>query len=212
MVRIWRKSRLGTVCIAGPVLLIGGLSYPAWGGLGTEQLKGTLDRVIAILNDPALKGADKRIERDEMLRKLMKARLDEVEISRRALGAHWQERTKEEKQEFVQVFSSLLERTYLGKIDAYLEKANGFSSENIHYLNEREGNGFLVVETEVTIDAQTEFPVNYLLKNKEGNWLVSDIAIEGVSIVKNYRAQFYEILARSSFEDLLAQLKAKERQ
>ena len=71
---------------------------------------------------------------------------------------------------------------------------------------------YAVVETRVKIDKDTEIPVHYQLKDKEGNWLVCDIAIEGVSIVKNYRAQFNEILANSSFEDLIARLKSKEQQ
>jgi len=184
----------------------------AWGETVTEQLKGSIDRIIEVLNDSSLKAPDKKNERIDSLRKSVKEMFDEKEIARRALGVHWKKRTDEEKQEFVKVFNKLLERTYFGKIDAYLEKAGSFSGEDIIYLNETVGERYAVVETRVKIDKDTEIPVHYQLKNRQCRWLVCDIAIEGVSIVKNYRVQFSEILADSSFEDLIAKLKSKEQE
>jgi phospholipid transport system substrate-binding protein len=60
----------------------------------------------------------------------------------------------------------------------------------------------VVIETKVVTNKDSEFPIHYLFKNKQGNWLAVDIAIEGVSLVKNYRAQFKEILASSSIAKL----------
>jgi phospholipid transport system substrate-binding protein len=177
----------------------------------TDSLKGTLDQVIEILNDPSLKTPDKEQERRTMLLKLVKERFDEEEFARRALGTHWGERTNEEKQEFVEVFSELLERTYLDKIDEYLTKAGSFSSKNIRYLSETSKGSYVVVSTRILTADATEFPILYLLKNKQGNWLVCDVAIEGVSIAKNYRAQFTELLANSSFKELIIKLKSKQK-
>jgi phospholipid transport system substrate-binding protein len=127
------------------------------------------------------------------------------------LGAHWLKRSEQEKQEFIEVFSGLLERTYLDKIDAYLAKAESFSGKNILYLNETAKGSYVVVSTKLITSEDTEIPVLYLFKKKQGEWLVCDVAIEGVSIAKNYRAQFNEILANSSFKELLAKLKSKEK-
>ena len=188
------------------------ISSAAWGGTVTDQLKGSIDQIIEVLNDPSLKTPEKKNERIDSLRKAVKEMFYEKEIARRALGAHWKKRTDEEKQEFVKVFNKLLERTYFEKIDAYLEKAGSFSGEDIIYLNETVGERYAVVETRVKIDKDTEIPVHYQLKNRQCRWLVCDIAIEGVSIVKNYRVQFNEILADSSFEDLITKLKSKEQE
>ncbi len=186
------------------------LSSAAWAGPVTDSLKGTLDRVIEVLNDPSLKTPAKENERRNTLLKLVKERFDEEAFARRALGAHWRKRTKEEKQEFVKIFSDLLERTYLKKIDAYLEKADNFSGKNILYLNETVKGRYVVLETKVITNKDTQIPIHYLFKNKQGNWLACDIAIEGVSLVKNYRAQFKEIIASSSFKELIAKLKSKQ--
>jgi phospholipid transport system substrate-binding protein len=176
----------------------------------TEYLRETLDKIIEILNDPSLKTPDKENERKSILLEVVKERFDEQEFAMRALGAHWQERSEEEKQEFIEVFSDLLERTYLEKIDAYLGKAGGFSSSNIHYLNETAKGSYVVVATKIITGDDAEIPVLYLFKSKRGNWLICDVAIEGVSIAKNYRAQFDEILARSSFKELIARMKSKQ--
>jgi phospholipid transport system substrate-binding protein len=188
------------------------LSSAAWAGPGpvTDCLKGTLDQIIEVLKDPSLKTPDKEDERRNTLLKLARQRFDEREFARRTLRAHWENRSKEEREEFVKVFSDLLLRTYLDKIDAYLAKAESFSGKNIVYLNETVKGPYAVVKTKVITNKDTEFPVHYLFKNKQGDWLVIDIAIEGISFVKNYQAQFEEILAGSSFEELIARLKSKE--
>jgi len=184
----------------------------AWAGPGpvSDSLKGTLDQIIEVLNDPSLKTPGNENQRRNLLLKLVKERFDGEEFSRRALGAHWLKRTKEEKEEFVKIFSDLLERTYLKKIDAYLAKAGSFSGKNILYLNETVKGRYVMVETKVITNKDTEIPIHYLFKKKQDNWLAIDIAIEGVSLVKNYRAQFEEILAGSSFKELIAKLKSKQ--
>jgi phospholipid transport system substrate-binding protein len=186
------------------------LSSVGWAGPVTDSLKGTLDRIIEVLSDPSLKTPGKENERRDILHKLLRERFDEEAFARRALGAHWRKRTKEEKQEFAKIFSDLLERTYLKRIDDYLAKADSFSGKNILYLNETVKGRYVVVETKVITNKDTKIPIHYLFKNKQGNWLACDIAIEGVSLVKNYRAQFKEILARSSFKELIAKLKSKQ--
>lgn len=195
------------------VVLIAALSSVALAGPQpvTDSLKGTLDQIIDVLNDPSLRTPGKENERRDILIKLVKERFDEEEFARRALGAHWGERTNEEKQEFIEAFSDLLQGTYLDKIDAYLAKAGSFSGKNIRYLNETAKGSYVVVSTKILTSDNTEIPVLYLFKNNQGNWLVCDVAIEGVSIAKNYRAQFKEILANSSFKELIAKLKSKKK-
>jgi len=193
------------------VLMVSLASF-VWAAPGpvTDCLKGTLDKIIDILNDPSLKTPGKENEKRNTLLTLIKERFDEDAFARRALGVHWKTRTKEEKQEFVEIFSDLLERTYLKKIDDYLAKAGNFSGKNIAYLNETVKGRYVIVKTKVIVNDETQIPVLYLFKNKQGNWLAVDIAIEGVSLVKNYRAQFKEILANSSFAELIDKLKSKQ--
>lgn len=187
------------------------LSSAIWAGSQPviESLKGTLDKIIEVLNDQSLRTPAKKNERRDILIKLVKERFDEEEFARRALGIHWRDRTSEEREEFVELFGDLLQGTYLDKIDAYLAKAGSFSAKNIRYLNETVRGNYVIVSTKILTSDDAEIPVLYLFKSKDGNWLVCDVAIEGVSIAKNYRAQFKEILANSSFKELLSRLKSK---
>jgi len=188
------------------------LSSATWAGPRpvTDYFRETLDQIIEALNDPSLRTPGKENKRRNILLKLVKERFDEEEFARRALGAHWQVRTNEEKQEFVGIFSDLLARTYIKKIDDYLAKAGTFSGKNIRYLNETVKGGYVVVSTKILTSENTEIPILYLFKSRQGNWLVCDVAIEGVSIAQNYRAQFKDILDKSSFKELIAKLKSKQ--
>ena len=49
-----------------------------------------------------------------------------------------------------------------------------------------------------------------LLENIDAQWKVTDIAIEGISLLRNYRAQFNEIIANSGYDELIKRLKAKQ--
>jgi len=188
------------------------LSTEIWAGPATDQLKGTLDDLIVILNDPALKVAGREEERNAALHGILKRRFDEEAIARKTLRQYWQRITPEERQEFITLFSDLLERTYFEKIDAQLEETGEFSSSDIHYLKEKPAKGNAVqVYTEIsTGEGSDGIPVVFLLKQANGEWLVVDLSIEGVIITKNYRAQFSETLSRSPMGELIKKLRAKQ--
>jgi len=197
---------------AAVVMVLVFLSSAVWAAPGpvTDSLKETLDKIIEVLNDQSLKAPDKADERRAILSQLIRERFDEEEFSMRALGTYWGKTSKEEKAEFTEVFSALLERTYLDQIDAHLAKAGNFSEKNILYLSETAKGSYVILSTKILTGDDTEIPILYLFKNKQGTWVVCDVAIEGVSIAKNYRAQFTEILANSSFKELIAKLKSKQ--
>jgi len=129
-------------------------------------------------------------------------RFDWEEMSRRTLARHWARRTEEEKREFIELFSKLLERTYLEKVDDY-------SGEEVIFEGEIIDGDYGVVKTRIVTQKETEIPVLYRVKKKRGEWYVYDISIEGVSLINNYRIQFNSIIVRSSFKSLIKKLKAK---
>lgn len=191
-----------------PLFFLGMSSVSA--GEVTETVKSTIDRVITILNDPELKKTENISKRKSALHALLKESFDEVEFARRSLMSHWDRLTDDEKKSFAEVFSNLLETTYFDKIDDYMREAKNFSAENIVYLEEKVKGRFAVVKTQVNIGNNGTIPVDYRMINKNQQWVVCDLVIEGVSIVKNYRAQFNEILANSSFQELLQRLQTKK--
>ena len=66
------------------------------------------------------------------------------------------------------------------------------------------------VKTKFTTKKGTEIPVDYRMQQRGDRWLVYDVAVEGVSLINNYRTQFDKIIQTSSFEDLIQKLKTKQ--
>ncbi|MGH7277731.1 MAG: ABC transporter substrate-binding protein, partial [Candidatus Rokuibacteriota bacterium] len=56
---------------------------------------------------------------------------------------------------------------------------------------------------------QTEIPVEAKLHQRDGRWLIYDIAVENVSLVANYRTQFDRIIRQTSYRELIARLRTK---
>jgi phospholipid transport system substrate-binding protein len=195
-----RPRTVGSVAVGLLVMLMAG---QAWAGPPTEQLKGAVDRVVKTLEDPALKGHGKAAERRTTVRRIANDIFDFAEIGRRSLGRHWQVRTDREREEFVVLFSDLLERSYISKIDLY-------GGERIVYAIERIDGDTATVGTRIVTKNGTEVPVDYRLLQRGERWLVYDVSIEGVSLVSNYRTQFNKIIQTGGYAELVKRLRSKQ--
>ena len=183
-------------------LLLVALAAPTQAGEPTEQMKLTIDKMIDILGDPALKDPAKAEARRKLLRDTASERFDWREMARRSLAKHWQQRTDEEKREFVPLFTDLLEQAYMDRIENY-------SGDKVSYDGEKVKGKYSLVKVRISTSKQTEIPVVYRLQKKGSQWLIYDVSIEGVSLVNNYRTQFNSIILNSSYEGLVAKLKDK---
>ena len=194
------KGCLGQVIFL--IFLTTAFSVTSLAGEPTEEIKETTDKIIAILTESALKGPDKKSERNRLVRKVVDERFDWGEMSRRALARHWRKRSDKEKKLFIDLFGRLLERTYMDKV-------GGYSGEKVLYEGERVDGKYGIVKVKIVTKKETEIPVKYRVKKKGGEWLVYDISVQGVSLINNYRKQFNSIILRSSFNDLIKKLEAK---
>ena len=170
-------------------------------GDATERIRGTIDRAIEILKDPALAAKDKKEERRDRLRKEIAPVFDFAEMAKRSLGLNWRGRTPEERDRFVALFQKVLENSYLGKIESY-------HGEEIRYGKETVDGPYAEVKTLVVTGKGQEIPVDYRLLSESGRYRIYDVVIEGISLVQNYRSQFSSILEKSSFGELMDKLRA----
>ncbi|MEQ1795447.1 MAG: ABC transporter substrate-binding protein [Nitrospira sp.] len=194
-------GRLFMAGIMGLCLSFGAELSPALAGPPTDSMKGTIDEVLRIIRDKELKQAAKAEERRSQLEKVVSERFDYQEMSRRALGAPWNQLSDKEKQEFVSLFQTLLTNSYAEKVESY-------SGEGVQYLNERTEKDYAEVRTKI-LSGKTEIPLDYRLINRGTDWRVYDVVVDGVSLVNNYRGQFTKILRASSYSDLVEQLRKK---
>ena len=182
------------------LLLIFALVTPSLAGEPTDHVRKTTDKMITILSDPVLKNNVE--ERRKMLRSTLNERFDWTEMAKRSLAEHWKSLTEEEKKEFVPLFTDLLENTYMKRIENY-------SGDKVSYDAEKVKGNYSLVKVTIFTDKQVEIPVVYKMKKKGQEWMIYDVAIEGVSLVKNYRQQFDSVILTSSYQGLVEKLKEK---
>jgi len=192
------------VALAVAVASLALAAGPVRAGAPLDQLRLQVDRVLKVLDDPELKKENKAKERRVAVRKIANDIFDFNETAKRSLGRHWAARTPAEREEFVQLFSDLLERSYLSKIELY-------GGEKIQYLSDSVDDGDQgKVQTKIVTKQGSEIPIEYRMHKKGEKWLVYDVIIEGVSLVANYRTQFNKIIQTSSFQELVKKMKSKQ--
>ena len=124
-------------------------------------------------------------------------------MAKRSLGAHWRRRTPDEKQEFVTLFTTLLEISYADRIDLY-------KGQSVVFTREEVDNDYARVESKIVNKKQEAFSVDYKLQRREGgDWRIYDVVVENISLVNNYRSQFNRVIANNSYKELIKRMKEK---
>jgi phospholipid transport system substrate-binding protein len=168
-------------------------------GDAQDQLKTSIDRIIALLADETLKVPEKKLERRERIFKVLRERFDFAEMGKRSIGRNWKTISQEDKKEFVDAFSKLMQNSYILKIERY-------SDEEILYKGERTKGKYYYVYTEI-VSGDKAIPIGYSLHAKGNNWLVYDVNIEGISMVQNYRSQFNQTIKKEKFAGLMTKIR-----
>jgi phospholipid transport system substrate-binding protein len=173
----------------------------AWAGPPTDQLRDGVDRVLKILKDPELQGEQKADQRRSAVVRAAGGIFDFGEMAKRSLGQHWEQRTPAEREEFRHLFTELIQRSYMSKVDQH-------RSGTMIFRGERVDGDYAVVETTLPFGQGREMPIDYRMHNTADHWRVYDLSIDGISLVGNYRAQFNKIIRTSSYEALIAKFKS----
>lgn len=195
-----RRSRIVAIGLLFLALALGAKIADA--GLATDQIKSTVDKAIIVLKDPRLKPSAKTKERRDQLKQILFGRFDFTEMARRALGANWRRRTPQEQEEFVRLFTDILERAYADIIE-------GYTDEKIIYFNERIDGTYADVGSKILTSKGEEYSIYYKAHLVSNEWKVYDVVAENISLVNNYRSQFNRVIANSSYEELIRRLRDK---
>ena len=161
------------------------------------RVKATVNEVISILKD---KKGD-RDTRWKQIAKVINDAFDFRSMSQSVLSTNWRKASLEERERFTEFFSQYIEETYRSKIEAYTD-------QKVHYGDETIKGNRAVVET-LIITSSTQIPVNFKLKNNDGEWYAYDVIIEGVSLVSNYRSTFATIVKNEGMDGLLSNIQSR---
>lgn len=179
------------------------LAANAGAAVPSDLVKQTTDSVLDILKNKDLRKPAKTGERRASIRRVISERFDFEEMAKRSLGRYWRQRSPDEQKEFVALFTDLLERTYIRKIESYTDEKFVYGEETID-------GDYAVVRTKIITKKDLDVPIEYRMLSKNSMWMVYDVVIEGVSLVNNYRNQFNQIIHSGSYEDVVRKLKKKE--
>jgi len=192
------------------LLLAATVSVPA--ASPREVVQRSVVRVIELVDasghaspsERGVTGAVMSVRRRGQIRAIADDLFDFDEVARRALSVHWAARTPAERTEFVALFTDLLERAYMGRIESY-------AGEKIVYSAEKIDGDYAVVRSRIVprrrSDGRPETGLEYRLLKKDGRWKVYDVVIDGVSFVSTYRSQFDRIIKASSYSALVDRMR-----
>ena len=156
-----------------------------------------------ILKDISLKGGERTKERKQKLWEEISPSFDFEEMTKRAMGKYWRERSPDEKREFIELFANNIK-------GSYMRRTGSRFGEKIISLNEEQNNDYARVQVDLIKRTEEKVSANFRLIRKNGKWRICDVIFEGVSLVNNYRSQIYSFLTKSSYEDLYQMLKQRQ--
>ncbi|MEX2479857.1 MAG: ABC transporter substrate-binding protein [Gammaproteobacteria bacterium] len=163
-----------------------------------DVVRDTVDRVIAVLADKGVEDA----ARKRQVRAIIKEHFDFVAMSNRVLATNWRKASRDQRARFTALFRELLTNTYW-------QKLSGYTDEKVVYTGERRRSDKLATVNTVIETATTDIPVDYMLYAKNGRWMAYDVVIEQISLVRNYRGSFQDIVHQDGIDGLLRQLEVK---
>jgi phospholipid transport system substrate-binding protein len=192
---------LSVVWLSGPGV--------AASGAPTEFIRQTTDSILQVFEDPQWQGTARRDERLSHLRYIANTAFDWEEIARRALATHWRARTPQERQEFTQLFRETVQGIYLERLESAAQQRLQ-EKQAIQYDGEQVDGQRAVVRTTIITRRHGQIPMEYRLRQSDGQWRIYDVVITGVSLVNNFRAQFHRIITQSSYQVLVQQLRERQ--
>jgi phospholipid transport system substrate-binding protein len=175
-----------------------------------DVIQSAVTRVVAVLDgvepdraDRAERGVPGTERARAEIRRIANDLFDFDEMAKRTLSRHWAGRTRTEQMEFVALFTDLLERSYVGKIETY-------AGEKIVYVGETVDGEFAIVRSKIVSPRRRQdTALNYRMAFRDGRWRVYDVLIDGVSFVSTYRSEFNRVITGSSYRALVDALRAK---
>lgn len=186
-------------------LVLGATAHADMTTTGAHQkLENTVNKILAIVMDPAYPTPAQRPVLNRKIETEVREIFDFTEFSMRTVGPAWRSFTPDQQQRFSSAFAELLIYTYLGKIDKYNGEKIAYTGDKSDPKGQR-----IEVQTTLTMKDGKPIPVAYRMLPKNNSWFVYDVLVEGISLVKNYRTQFHDILSKNSSDELIQRVQQK---
>ncbi len=160
----------------------------------TEQLKTGVETAFQTLKSASRADTERR----QAIHDLDGQLFDWTEMGRRLLGGVWEQRSEPERQRFITRLEEI--------VDAHVLALAPSGIDHIAWGRETASDGRATVRTTVVTNRGEQRQLDFRMILRDAHWKIFDIAIDGMSFIGLYRAQFMQILRTSSFDDLMQKL------
>ena len=125
------------------------------------------------------------------------------EISQKALGKYWKKHSAEQQDQFQKLLEDLFVHV------AFPSSAKFFANLDLMYGKSKSKKDMTVVPITIVHEKEGEVDIDFKMKQSAKKWLVVDVILDGVSMRNNLRSQFYKILKKNDFNELIRRMKKK---
>ncbi len=161
----------------------------------------------AMRNNPPSWSPERDIRNSEV-RKLVSTFLDFEELSRRALGKHWDGLSLAQRADFAATLRDLVERNYVKQIHGQPDYDLRFDQEE-KKENEAKVTATLSAAPKGPKAKKVSIALEYHMVYKGGRWVVYDVVTDEQSMLENYRAEFGKIITKDGFDALVKRMKKR---
>ena len=124
-------------------------------------------------------------------------------MARLAVGPAWDTLTPAQQQEIVTAFGRYVSATYADRFSSY-------SGEQLRVTGDQPYGGGVIVETQIVKTGQDPVTINYMMRQHQGSWQISDVYLDGtISQLATQRSEFHSILTRQGVDGLILALDRK---
>ena len=177
----------------------------SWGGSEEKRpktaVKILLNEIKQIVEGNGLSDVEKAANKKHS--DIAESILKVPEISQKALGKYWKKHSAEQQDQFQKLLEDLFVHV------AFPSSAKFFTNLDLMYGKSKSKKDMVVVPITVVHEKEGEVDIDFKMKQSAKNWLVVDVILDGVSMRNNLRSQFYKILKKNDFNELIQRMKKK---
>ena len=170
-------------------------------GSPTVAVRGLLEALEEYKDGDAARLTPAEQARNARIIQIARERLSVRVVAERAFGKRWETLTEAQRNEFMGLFSTLLEEK------AYPKSGSFFADLTVKFLGETVTGDRATVETEVVHPKEGEITIDYWLERNDGRWVIVDVVLDGASLAFDIRSQVTQILVKDSFPALIQRMK-----
>ena len=140
--------------------------------------------------------------REEMLAPVIESSFDFESICRIVTGRYWKSASDDQKTRFTSAFKKLSVATYASNFSS-------FSGEKFHTESSAADHEALIIRTTLGTSDGEPVPLNYLLRQANGQWRIMNVVAQGVSDLSLKRADYTAVIKTEGFDSLINRLEKK---